>query len=104
MKSTVRNWLMVFLTTGIFAQTVAAQPIYLNAGVIDTATTVPRKAVAGTTGDQLHLVQFDGPIQPEWVAQLEAAGGASWILCRTTPIVYGGKSARKRCAQVSHVQ
>ncbi|HQF20162.1 MAG TPA: S8 family serine peptidase [Kiritimatiellia bacterium] len=106
MKSTVRNWLMVFLTTGIFAQTVAAQPIYLNAGVIDTATTVPRKAVAGTTGDQLHLVQFDGPIQPEWVAQLEAAG---WRIVDFVPdntyIVYGGKSARKMLrAQVSHVQ
>lgn len=106
MKSTVRNWLMVFLTTGLFALTAAAQPIYLNAGVIDTATTAPRKAVAGATGDQLHLVQFDGPIQPEWVAQLEAAG---WRIVDFVPdntyIVYGGISARKMLrAQVSHVR
>ena len=85
----------------------SAQSIYLNAGVIDTSAAVPaRTSLSETTGDQLHLVQFDGPIQPEWVAQLQAAG------CRivdfvpdNTYIVYGGAAARKAVrAGLSHMQ
>ena len=105
MKSTVRNWLMVFLAIGTFVLSAAAQPIYLNTGVIDTARAPQRAALSSDAGDQLHLVQFDGPIQPEWVAQLEAAG---WRIVDFIPdntyIVYGGGSARKALiSRVSHV-
>ncbi len=86
----------------------SAQSIYLNAGVIDTSSAAApaRKALAETPGDQLHLVQFDGPIQPEWVAQLQAAGYRIVdFIPDNTYIVYGGAAARKAVrAGLSHVQ
>ncbi|KFE72161.1 S8 family serine peptidase [Hyalangium minutum] len=52
--------------------------ILLNAGTIDTASEhgqglrgVKQQAA---TGKRFHLVQFAGPIQPEWYQQLEATG------------------------------
>jgi hypothetical protein len=52
--------------------------ILLNAGTIDTASEHGRM-LAGMTqqagaGKRFHLVQFAGPIQPEWYKQLEATG------------------------------
>ncbi|MEJ0089882.1 MAG: S8 family serine peptidase [Limisphaerales bacterium] len=40
----------------------------------DAAVQAQRKALAAFTGKQLHLVQFAGPIKPEWRAELEATG------------------------------
>ncbi|MEY4386236.1 MAG: hypothetical protein RLY20_1519 [Verrucomicrobiota bacterium] len=51
--------------------------IELNAGHLDT-TKAPvkalRKARAAFNGKQLHLVQFAGPVKPEWRAELENRG------------------------------
>ncbi|XXF74955.1 S8 family serine peptidase [Myxococcaceae bacterium GXIMD 01537] len=51
--------------------------ILLNAGAIDTAS-AHGNALRGmklqATGKKLHLVQFAGPIQPEWVKAIEATG------------------------------
>ena len=77
-----------------------AQTIHLNAGDIDTQApatrSAARAAVAPTTGSQLHLVQFDGPIQPEWVSQLVADG---YRIVDFIPdnayLVYGDSSALK---------
>lgn len=50
--------------------------IQLNAGAIDTSSpqtqALARTAVA--PGRQLRLIQFDGPIQPQWVVELEKSG------------------------------
>ncbi len=51
--------------------------ILLNVGAIVTGTPEAqglRKAVASFEGRRLHLVQFAGPIQPEWYASLLATG------------------------------
>ena len=51
--------------------------ILLNAGILDTTTDpvkLTRRAPAQFAGRRLHLVQFVGPVKPEWVAALERAG------------------------------
>ncbi len=51
--------------------------IELNAArlnTLDEALQVQRKAVGGFAGKRLHLVQFAGPVKPEWRAELEASG------------------------------
>ncbi|MGC3956785.1 MAG: hypothetical protein QM813_02120 [Verrucomicrobiota bacterium] len=51
--------------------------IELNAGALDTRATevvALRKTVAAFAGKKLHLVQFVGPIKPEWREALEATG------------------------------
>lgn len=87
-----------------------AQHIHLNAGDIDTgraAKKAPSRAVAATfSGSQLHLVQFDGPIQPEWVAQLENRGfQVVDYIPENAYLVYGGPSALKSLrARPKHVK
>ncbi len=52
--------------------------LLLNTGAIDTTSVVAneasRKAFDASADRQLHLIQFPGPIKPEWMAQLEATG------------------------------
>ncbi|HEY6099179.1 MAG TPA: hemagglutinin, partial [Anaeromyxobacter sp.] len=52
--------------------------IALNSGDLDTALPppkgAPRALATGAAGKALHLVQFAGPIRPEWLARLEATG------------------------------
>ncbi|HLL56098.1 MAG TPA: S8 family serine peptidase, partial [Myxococcaceae bacterium] len=51
--------------------------LQLNAGVINTASQHGqslRGMALPATGKQFHLVQFVGPIQPEWYRALEATG------------------------------
>lgn len=87
-----------------------AQVIHLNAGDVRTAATVrqasARTLAADFQGNRLHLVQFDGPIQPEWVARLEQAG---WRIVDYVPdnayLVYGGAAALKAVrATAKHLQ
>ena len=51
--------------------------ILLNAGTIDTAS-AHGQSLRGmklqASGKRFHLVQFSGPIQPEWYKQLESTG------------------------------
>ena len=54
-----------------------AQTIHLNAGPINPQAVLsgtPDRQLATASGKQLQLVQFAGPIQEEWLAQLEQAG------------------------------
>lgn len=98
MLSFFRVSLIGLLILGANIWNSSAQTIRLNAGAIDTRTSGPlapaRASSAGFTGNRLHLVQFDGPIQPEWVAQLQEQG---WQIVDYIPdnayLVYGGSTA-----------
>ena len=87
-----------------------AQSIHLNAWDIDTqvpaARSAARAVVAPATGSQLHLVQFDGPIQPEWVSQLEEDGYRMVdFIPDNAYLVYGGASALKSMrSRAQHIQ
>lgn len=62
---------------GVHAQSPDEGVIRLNAGFIDPmskAADAYRGPVAKTNGKQLHLVQFEGPIQRHWYEALESAG------------------------------
>ncbi|MCM3871575.1 MAG: S8 family serine peptidase, partial [Pyrinomonadaceae bacterium] len=51
--------------------------LQLNAGAIDTTkdeVQAARKAVGSFAGKRMHLVQFAGPIKPEWYRGLEKTG------------------------------
>lgn len=69
---------VLWASSGAYSQQVP-QPnvIYLNAGQIDTSAPQQRArslAPVAATGKQLRLIQFDGPIRPEWLTDLEASG------------------------------
>jgi hypothetical protein len=110
MHSLFRVSLIGWLMLGAGRLDSSAQSIYLNAGVIQTrhaSTLAPaRTAALDFPGNQLHLVQFDGPIQPEWVEQLQQDG---WRIVDYIPdnayLVYGGSSALKSVrARAQHLQ
>ncbi len=52
--------------------------IALNSGDLDTSRAAPKRALGpptvGADGKALHLLQFAGPIRPEWLARLDATG------------------------------
>ena len=97
MKSFPRMFIVGLLSLGASLLTSQAQLIQLNAGAIDTgraAKSSVDRAAAATSGNQLRLVQFDGPIQPEWVAQLTAAGfQVVDYIPENAYLVYGGSAA-----------
>ena len=87
-----------------------AQSIHLNAGAVDTGRTAQKAALravaADFTGQRLHLVQFDGPIQPDWVEQLTQDG---YRIVDYIPdnayLVYGGSAALRAVrTKAQHVQ
>lgn len=109
MKSFSRLFLLGLLAFGTSLLVSSAQSIYLNAGTIDTgqpAKLASARATTAATGNQLRLVQFDGPIQPAWVEQLTQDG------CRIVDyipdnayLVYGGPTAMKSLrARTAHLQ
>lgn len=75
MKSIIRSS-VAGLAALFFAVSAGHAQIYLNAGTIETDQPGRQSATraAVRSGGDLRLIQFDGPIQPEWVAGLEAAG------------------------------
>lgn len=109
MKFFVRVSLAGLLAWGASLLNSSAQSIYLNAGSIDTgraAKQASARAVTEFAGSQLRLVQFDGPIQPEWVAQLEQSGYRIVdFIPDNTYLVYGGAIALKSVrTSAQHVQ
>jgi hypothetical protein len=71
--------------------------IRLNAATIDTSTaTVPaaRQTIASFRGKRMHLIQFVGPIKPEWRDALKQAGAqiVSYIP-QNTYLIYGDAPA-----------
>ena len=109
MKSFPRMFIVGLLAFGASLSTSPAQSIHLNAGAIDTSraakSSVDRAAPA-ISGNQLRLVQFDGPIQPEWVAQLTAAGfRVVDYIPENAYLVYGGSAAVQSVkARAKHVK
>jgi hypothetical protein len=86
--------------------------ILLNAAQIDTtaAAVTPQTAgVSAFAGKRLHLVQFAGPVLPQWRAELEKAGAriVSYIP-HNTYLVYGDAAAlggvQALAANQPHVQ
>jgi hypothetical protein len=67
--------------------------IALNTGPLDTRTTgakALRKPLAVFTGKRLHLVQFAGPIQSQWRAELLASGSEIVAyIPQNTYLIYG---------------
>lgn len=86
--------------------------IQLNAGALDTRATSVRslRKIAGEfTGKQLHLVQFAGPVQPEWRDELVAAGvQIVAYIPNNAYLVYGDSKSigqmQSASASASHVQ
>jgi hypothetical protein len=75
----VRRSLVLAISASLLATAgaVGAATIHLNAGALDTASAdlaALRQVVGPFDGKRLHLVQFKGPIQPEWVDALVADG------------------------------
>ena len=49
--------------------------VLLNAGAIDTTAEKPARVTSsGKSGKQMHLIQFAGPIRPDWYNALVATG------------------------------
>ncbi|WP_225413269.1 S8 family serine peptidase [Stigmatella hybrida] len=74
--------------------------LLLNAGVIDTASAHGqslRSMKSRAAGKRLHLVQFAGPILPEWYQALEATGvQVITYLPHNAYLVYGSADAMDR--------
>ncbi len=110
MKSTLSVLLVASVLLFASMANSFAQAIHLHAGDIDTRVSANRTADLATTlsasGKQLHLVQFDGPIQPEWVQQLEEAGYQIVdFIPENAYLVYGGATALKSMrSRAQHVQ
>ncbi|MGD9612039.1 MAG: S8 family serine peptidase [Kiritimatiellia bacterium] len=110
MKSFLRIPLVGLLALGCASSASPAQSIHLNAGAVATgraAKKTPARAVAANfSGRRLQLVQFAGPIQPEWVAQLQSRG---FQIVDYVPenayLVYGGSAAAQSLqARAKHVK
>ena len=71
--------------------------IELNAGRLDTRAPdvmARRRAIAPAAGSRLHLVQFVGPIKPEWREALEATGvRVAHYLPENAYLIYGDSKA-----------
>src|SRR5262249_13983659 len=70
--------------------------ILLNSGAVDTSAQQAQSSGEATAGKHMRLVQFPGPIQPEWFEALKATGVriVSYIP-NNTYLVYGsGMSLR----------
>ena len=77
--------------------------ILLNAGAIDTASThaqSQRGVRKSAVGNSLHMVQFAGPVRPEWYQALEATGvRIVTYVPNNAYIVYGNSESLQRLQQ-----
>lgn len=64
------------IASGVGSNADGQNLILFNTGAIDTTApeVASQSSKALAAGKQLHLVQFPGPITPEWYARLEATG------------------------------
>jgi hypothetical protein len=106
LSAAIRRTLLLGLIAGLSSANAAtlhgtAVPkLHLNAGAIDLATLIARPTVATTsTGKQLRVVQFSGPIDPRWHQALRDAG---LMIVDYIPdyayLVYGDAAAHDRFA------
>ncbi|HEY3861080.1 MAG TPA: S8 family serine peptidase [Verrucomicrobiae bacterium] len=74
--------------------------IHLNASRLDTTSAKARslrKPLGAFAGKRLHLVQFAGPVQPEWrQALLDAGAQIASYIPQNTYLVYGDSAALAR--------
>ena len=82
--------------------------IFLNTGPLDTSSPAIAAQFAPTTlkaagpGRQLYLVQFPGPIRPEWYASLQATGAQIVnFIPSSSYLVYAEPGAVARLAQLA---
>jgi subtilisin family serine protease len=83
--------------------------LHLNVGVVDTttpaATALNRKSTEVGDERQLHLVQFPGPIKPEWYAALEATGvKVIAAIPSNAYLVYGDRVSRSRVSALTSAE
>ena len=102
--------LSVLLSALLILPVASAQSIHLNAGTIDTGRATKkallRAGASDFAGRQLRLVQFNGPIQPEWVEQLKGSGFQIVdYIPENAYLVYGGSAAVNALqARAKHVK
>ena len=94
------------LTNGRDAQVVDENNlVMLNAGTIDTSTPAAqslRGAGSGGVGKQMRLIQFAGPIRPEWYQALVATGAHIVTYIPTnTYLVYGNSQTLQAVRQLA---
>ncbi|MFO1477917.1 MAG: S8 family serine peptidase [Verrucomicrobiota bacterium] len=74
--------------------------IRLNGGILDTRRPelrAARKAAASFSGARLHLLQFAGPVKPEWLEALKATGvRVTGYIPENAYLVYGDSAALQR--------
>ena len=82
--------------------------IELNAGTVDTRATAARQArtaTLGFSGKRLHLVQFAGPVKPEWYRTLEKTGVTIVdYIPHNAYLVYGDAAALQKVADLAASQ
>lgn len=110
-QSALARWLLVFVA--LLAPLAGAQEshpgIYLNTGRLDTTAPVELRQAAGVAvavaGQRAHLIQFTGPIQPEWHAALRQTGVQILnYLPDNAYLVYGDAPALARAQSLPAVQ
>lgn len=82
--------------------------IMLNAGAIDTTSSESQELransvqAASASGNRMHLVQFAGPVKPEWYDALLATGvEIITYIPSNTYLVYGNSSSLRRIQRLS---
>ena len=92
------------ITSGVGSNADGQNLILFNTGAIDTTApeAVSQSSKALAAGKQLHVVQFPGPITPEWYARLQATGVE---IINAIPsnayLVYGESTALNRVASLA---
>ncbi len=86
------------IAAGLATNADAQNVILLNTGALDTrsdeARSIARSAPKVGGGAHLHLVQFPGPVQDAWLAQLDATGARRIAyIPNNAYLVYGDASA-----------
>ncbi len=80
-------------------------PIRLNAGTISPvpARQSPSRLTSGSfEGRRLHLIQFGGPVRPEWFAALQCTGARILdYIPENTYLVYGDDKALRAVAELA---
>lgn len=104
LPAAIRAVLYAGATTVVLASTpssaAASSVVRLNSGLLDTSTSEVRAlrgSVRAEGGKQLHLIQFAGPIRPEWYEALRRTGAQIVdYIPDNTYLVYGDPSAIER--------
>ena len=82
--------------------------IELHAGAVDTRVTMARQTRAAAlnfSGKRLHLVQFAGPVKPEWYRSLEKTGVTIVdYIPHNAYLVYGEAAALQKVATLAATQ